>query len=320
MELSPANPLIWTDRRSKHCGDKEHPLSNLNTHMLEAASDVEQTLDKLLMLEGDPEDRVIEAMRHATLGGGKRVRPFLVLTCAAMFDVVRPSALRAAAAMEMVHCYSLVHDDLPAMDNDDLRRGQPTCHIKFDEATAILAGDALLTRAFEVLSHPDTHDDARVRADLVLALAQASGEHGMVGGQMQDLLAETTTLTMPEITRMQRMKTGMLISVACEMGAILGHASDHAHRALRAYSHDLGLAFQIADDLLDIEATPEEMGKNTGKDEEAGKSTFVSLMGVDKARNQAQILRGQAIEHLEMFGEKSDLLKQLADFVVERRA
>jgi farnesyl diphosphate synthase len=220
----------------------------------------------------------------------------------------------------MVHCYSLVHDDLPAMDNDDLRRGQPTCHIKFDEATAILAGDALLTRAFEVLSNPDTHDDPRVRADLVLALAQAAGEHGMVGGQMLDLLAETTTLSMPEITRMQRMKTGMLISVACEMGAILGHASEQAHRALRAYSHDLGLAFQIADDLLDLNATAEEMGKQTGKDADAGKSTFVSLMGEEKARNQAKILRDQAIEHLEMFGEKSDLLKQLATFVVDRRA
>ncbi len=295
-------------------------MSDLNTSMRDAADDVEQMLDKLLVLEGDPEDRVLEAMRYASLGGGKRVRPYLVLTSAAMFDVVRPAALRAAAALEMVHCYSLVHDDLPAMDNDDLRRGQPTCHIKFDEATAILAGDALLTRAFEVLSNPDTHDDPRVRADLVLALAQAAGEHGMVGGQMLDLLAETTTLSMPEITRMQRMKTGMLISVACEMGAILGHASEQAHRALRAYSHDLGLAFQIADDLLDLNATAEEMGKQTGKDADAGKSTFVSLMGEEKARNQAKILRDQAIEHLEMFGEKSDLLKQLADFVVERRA
>ncbi|MBT3558808.1 MAG: polyprenyl synthetase family protein [Rhodospirillales bacterium] len=295
-------------------------MSDLNTSMRDAADDVEQMLDKLLVLEGDPEDRVLEAMRYASLGGGKRVRPYLVLTSAAMFDVVRPAALRAAAALEMVHCYSLVHDDLPAMDNDDLRRGQPTCHIKFDEATAILAGDALLTRAFEVLSNPDTHDDPRVRADLVLALAQAAGEHGMVGGQMLDLLAETTTLSMPEITRMQRMKTGMLISVACEMGAILGHASEQAHRALRAYSHDLGLAFQIADDLLDLNATAEEMGKQTGKDADAGKSTFVSLMGEEKARNQAKILRDQAIEHLEMFGEKSDLLKQLATFVVDRRA
>ena len=295
-------------------------MSDLNTSMRDAADDVEQMLDKLLVLEGDPEDRLLEAMRYASLGGGKRVRPYLVLTSAAMFDVVRPAALRAAAALEMVHCYSLVHDDLPAMDNDDLRRGQPTCHIKFDEATAILAGDALLTRAFEVLSNPDTHDDPRVRADLVLALAQAAGEHGMVGGQMLDLLAETTTLSMPEITRMQRMKTGMLISVACEMGAILGHASEQAHRALRAYSHDLGLAFQIADDLLDLNATAEEMGKQTGKDADAGKSTFVSLMGEEKARNQAKILRDQAIEHLEMFGEKSDLLKQLATFVVDRRA
>ncbi len=294
-------------------------MSDLKTSMGAAASDVEQMLDSLLVLGGHPEDRVIEAMRYASLGGGKRIRPFLVLTCASMFDVVELVALRAAAAVEMIHCYSLVHDDLPAMDNDDLRRGQPTCHIRFDEATAILAGDALLTRAFEVLANPETNDDPRVRADLVLALARASGEHGMAGGQMQDLLAETSNLDMPQITRMQRMKTGMLISVSCEMGAILGHAGEHARRALHAYAHDLGLAFQIADDLLDIDSTPEEVGKKTGKDAEAGKSTFVSLMGVDQARNQAKLLRDQAIEHLDMFGEKSDLLKELATFVVDRR-
>ena len=294
-------------------------MTDLKTSMLDAANDVEQMLDRLLTLGGDPEERVVEAMRYVTLGTAKRVRPFLVMTTASLFDVVRPVALRAAAGIEMIHCYSLVHDDLPAMDDDDLRRGQPTCHIKFDVATAILAGDALLTRAFEVLSHPDTHDDPRVRVDLVLALAQAAGEHGMVGGQMLDIVSETTTLNVQEVTRMQRMKTGMLISVACEMGAILGHASAQARLALRAYSHDLGLAFQIADDLLDVDATSEEMGKQTGKDAAAGKSTFVSLMGVDQARKQAQLLRDQAIEHLEMFGEKSELLRQLATFVVDRR-
>jgi len=295
-------------------------VDDLKTGLADAAEAVEKTLDKLLPLGGDPEDRVIEAMRYAVLNGGKRIRPFMVIASADMFGVDRRSTLRAAAAVEMVHCYSLVHDDLPAMDNDDLRRGKPTCHIQFDEATAILAGDALLTRAFEVLADPDTHQDARVRADMVLALAEASGERGMVGGQVLDLMAETTDLNMPEITRMQRMKTGMLISVACEMGAILGHASENARHALHAYAHDLGLAFQIADDLLDIESTTEKMGKKTGKDAEAGKSTFVSLMGVERARGQAQMLSEQAIQHLEIFAEKSDLLKQLARFVVERDA
>ncbi|NQV44530.1 MAG: polyprenyl synthetase family protein, partial [Rhodospirillales bacterium] len=275
-------------------------------------------LDKMLALGGDPEDRVIEAMRYAVLNGGKRIRPFMVLSSADIFGVDRSSALRAAAAMEMVHCYSLVHDDLPAMDDDDLRRGQPTCHKKFDEATAILAGDALLTRAFEVLADPETHQDARIRADLVLALAEASGERGMVGGQMLDLMAPVTDFKMPEITRMQRMKTGMLISVACEMGAILGHASDNARHALHAYAHDLGLAFQITDDLLDVEATTEQVGKKTGKDQAAGKTTFVSLLGVERARAQALMLSGQAAQHLEVFGKKSDLLQQLARFVVER--
>ena len=286
--------------------------------MADAAKAVEHTLDKLLVLGGDPEDRVIEAMRYAVLNGGKRIRPFMVLSSADIFGVDRSSALRAAAAMEMVHCYSLVHDDLPAMDDDDLRRGQPTCHKKFDEATAILAGDALLSRAFEVLADPETHQDARIRADLVLALAVASGERGMVGGQMLDLMAPTTDFNMPEITRMQRMKTGMLISVACEMGAILGHASDSARHALHAYAHDLGLAFQIADDLLDVESTVEQVGKKTGKDQAAGKTTFVSLLGVERARAQARMLSGQAAQHLEIFGEKSDLLQQLARFVVER--
>ncbi len=295
-------------------------MDNLHTCMAEAANAVHQTLDTLLALGGDPEDQVIEAMRYATLGSGKRIRPFMVLSSADIFGVERASALRVAAAVEMVHCYSLVHDDLPAMDDDDLRRGMATCHIKYDEATAILAGDALMTRAFEVLAHTDTHGDARVRADLVLALAEAAGERGMVGGQMLDLLAEKTQLNMPQITRMQRMKTGMLISVSCEMGAILGKASESARHALHAYAHDLGLAFQIADDLLDVEGSAEEVGKATGKDDHAGKATFVSLLGVERAREQAAMLSQQAAQHLDVFGEKADLLKQLARFVIERRS
>jgi farnesyl diphosphate synthase len=293
-------------------------MDNLKQGMIDAGEAVQETLDDLLKLGGDPEDRVIEAMRYACLGGGKRIRPFMVLSSAAMFGVDINAALRSAAAVEMVHCYSLVHDDLPAMDDDDLRRGKPTCHKQFDEATAILAGDALLTRAFEVLSHDDTHGDARVRADLVLTLAQAAGDRGMVGGQMLDILAEETELNMPEITRMQRMKTGMLISVSCEIGAILGKASKSARQALHAYAHDLGLAFQIADDLLDVESDSETMGKATGKDAVAGKATFVSLMGVERARGQALMLSDQAMQHLDIFAEKGDPLRALARFVVER--
>ena len=294
--------------------------SEFQTALGENAKQVTDMLDALMPLTDTPEARVVDAMRYASLAGGKRVRPFLVTQSAALFGVDSTSALRAAAAVEMVHCYSLVHDDLPAMDNDDLRRGQSTCHIKFDEATAILAGDALLTKAFEVLAAPQTHSDARVRADLVLALAKAAGDHGMVGGQMMDLWAEQNDLNVAQITRLQRMKTGDLIAVSAEAGAILGKASEEARSALHAYAHDIGLAFQIADDLLDVEGDAALVGKATGKDADANKATFVSLLGVDKARQQAAMLSEQAAGHLEMFGEKADLLKELARFIVERRA
>lgn len=293
---------------------------DLKSAMAANAEAVEQVLDKLLKPGDGPEHRVIDAMRYSSLGGGKRVRPFLVTASAALFGVDKKAALRAAAAVEMVHCYSLIHDDLPAMDDDDLRRGRPTCHIEYDEATAILAGDALLTKAFEVLAHPDTHGDARVRADLVLALAKASGHAGMVGGQMLDLVAEDHELDVPEITRLQRMKTGELIAVSCEAGAILGKASDQARTQLHAYAHDIGLAFQIADDLLDVEGDAEAVGKATGKDAAAGKATFVSLLGVERAREQAAMLSDQAQEHLKPFGEKAEPLCALAHFIVNRRS
>ncbi len=298
----------------------DNDISDLKTALAENADAVSEVLDEMLPVMDTPEARVVEAMRYAALAGGKRVRPFLVTQSARLFDVDPRAALRAAAAVEMIHCYSLVHDDLPAMDDDDLRRGQPTCHLKFDEATAILAGDALLTKAFEILAAPETHDDARVRSDLVLALAKAAGEHGMVGGQMMDLWAEENDLDVAQITRLQRMKTGELISVSAEMGAILGKASEDARHLLHAYTHDIGLAFQIADDLLDVEGDAETVGKATGKDAAAGKATFVSLLGVEKARQQASLLSEQAARHLELFGEKGDLLRQLARFIVERRA
>ena len=284
----------------------------------ENADAVERTIDDLLKTGDGPERKLVDAMRYSALGGGKRIRPFLVVESAKLFEVSPRSALRAAAAVEMVHCYSLVHDDLPAMDDDELRRGRATCHIEYDEATAILAGDALLTKAFEVLADPATHQDANVRSELVLALAKAAGDHGMVGGQMLDLVAEDHKLDMPEITRLQRMKTGELIAVSCESGGILGKALPSARHALHAYAHDIGLAFQIADDLLDIEGSEEEVGKKTGKDEAAGKATFVSLLGIERAREQAELLSRQAMEHLEIFGKKSDLLKELADFIIRR--
>ena len=295
-------------------------MTDLKDALAENARAVEEMLGRLMPLEDSPEIRLVEAMRYSSLGGGKRIRPFLVVSSASLFSVDRTCALRAAAAVEMVHCYSLIHDDLPAMDDDDLRRGRPTCHIKFDEATAILAGDALLTKAFEVVADPKTHADPQVRCDLVLGLARAAGNEGMVGGQMLDLMAEKTTLNIPEITRLQRMKTGMLIGIACEAGAILGRAHETPRHALRAYAHDLGLAFQIADDLLDVEGTEAEVGKKTKKDSVAGKATFVKLLGLERAREHAQLLANQAMQHLEIFEEKGEPLKQLAQFVIQRRA
>ncbi len=293
-------------------------MSDLEKALADNAEAVNGVLDDLLSLGGGPEERVVEAMRYMALDGGKRIRPFMVAASADLFNVDKASALRVAAAVEMIHCYSLIHDDLPAMDNDDLRRGKPTCHIKFDEATAILAGDALLTKAFEVLADENTHGNSSVRVELISALARAAGDAGMVGGQMLDLFAEDHPLKMPEITRLQRMKTGALIAVSCGMGAILGRASEKARHALRAYAHDIGLAFQIADDLLDIEGDEKKVGKKTGKDAAAGKATFVSLLGVDRAREQAKMLAEQAASHLETFEEKSQLLRDLAYFVINR--
>jgi farnesyl diphosphate synthase len=294
-------------------------LLEIKAALAENARDVDVVLNSLLPLHDEPESRLMEAIRYSTLAGGKRIRPFLVTSSARLFDVSQPSALRVAAAIEMVHCYSLIHDDLPAMDNDDLRRGLPTCHVKFDEATAILAGDALLTRAFEVLADPATHPDPRVRSDLVAELARAAGPEGMVGGQMLDLLAEHQNLEMAEVTRLQRMKTGALIAFSCESGAVLGKAADSARQALHAYAHDLGLAFQIADDLLDVEGDEEEVGKKTGKDQGAGKATFVSLLGPERARAQSDMLASQAVEHLEIFSKNAEPLRALAAFVVNRR-
>ena len=302
--------------------DTPLPMDSLKTAMAEAALEIERELDRLIPSGAGQEKRVYDAMRYACLAGGKRLRPFLVLESAKLFDVPRSSALRAAAAIEFVHCYSLVHDDLPAMDEDDLRRGRPTTHRQFEEATAILAGDALLTLAFEVLAHPDTHPLGGVRAELVAALAAGAGAQGMVGGQMFDLEAEQhgRTYSLADITRLQSMKTGRLIAFSCQAGAILGEASADARRALAAYADDLGLAFQIADDLLDAEGTEAEVGKKVGKDAAAGKATFITHLGIEGARQRAAALALQAAKHLDLYGTRAQILTSVARFVVERRA
>jgi farnesyl diphosphate synthase len=296
-------------------------METLKTAMAEAAAAMERELDRLIPRGDGHERRLYDAMRYACLEGGKRLRPLLVLESARLFDVPRPRALRAAAAVEFVHCYSLVHDDLPAMDDDDLRRGRPTTHKQFDDATAILAGDALLTLAFEVLADADTHPDSAVRAELVAALAAGAGAVGMVGGQMFDLEAEKhgRTYTLEDITRLQSMKTGRLIGFSCRAGAILGQASPAQRQALADYADALGLAFQIADDLLDAEGTEAEMGKKVGKDAAAGKATFITYLGVAGARRRARELADQAAAHLDLFGARAQILSNVAAFVVERR-
>ena len=287
--------------------------------LLQAAQVTDIALEKLLVAPTGLEGRVCQAMRYSALAPGKRLRPFLVLASAQLFAVARRCALQVAAATEMVHAYSLVHDDLPPMDNSDLRRGRPTCHKEFDEATAVLAGDGLLTAAFEVLADPDTHGDPAVRCELVTALAGAAGAAGMVGGQMIDLIAEHQTLDIGAITRLQRMKTGALIAFSCEAGAILAKAPHELRTALRGYAHDLGLAFQIADDLLDVEGSAAETGKPVGADVASGKATFVSILGVTRARAQAELLIRQAIAHLDLFEQRAELLREAARFVITRR-
>jgi farnesyl diphosphate synthase len=288
--------------------------------MAESAALVEAQLEALLPLPEAAEARLIEAMRYATLGGGKRLRAFLVMQSAALFTVNTTCAARVAAAVEMLHAYSLVHDDLPAMDDDDLRRGKPSCHKAFDEATAILAGDALQTRAFEVLAEADTHADPEARCELVMALAYASGARGMAGGQMIDMLAEGTVLGAPEITRLQALKTGRLIQFSAEAGAILGRASPQQRHLLAAYGRELGGAFQIFDDVLDQTGAAGELGKTAGKDAAQGKATMVSILGLERARAQAEHLADQAAQHLESFGERAELLRQLARFTVTRKS
>jgi farnesyl diphosphate synthase len=298
--------------------------SELAAAMTRVANVVEEALESLLPPEEGAEARLAAAMRYATLGGGKRLRAFLVMQCAALYAVSETCAARVAASIEMLHAYSLVHDDLPAMDDDDLRRGKPSTHKAFDEATAILAGDALQARAFEVLAEPDTHSDPQARCELVAALGAAAGARGMAGGQMIDMLAPNwtdsgQTLDGSAVTRLQALKTGKLIQFSAESGAILGRAAPVQRHRLAAYGRDLGAAFQIADDLLDAEGSAQETGKRTGKDEAAGKATMVAVLGVTRARLHADMLARQAAAHLDGFGDRAALLRALASFVVARR-
>jgi farnesyl diphosphate synthase len=290
---------------------------------LEAEADrvsawLDDFFSRLLESPGDSRERLYSAMRHATIGGGKRLRPLLTIAASRMFDIDEEQALRVAAAIEAIHVYSLIHDDLPSMDDDDLRRGKPTIHKAFDEATAVLAGDSLHALAFEILAHEATHKDPYVRSDLVLELSRASGPNGMAGGQMMDLAAEGQALDLAAITRLQPLKTGALIEYAVEAPCIIMRLAREARTPYRGYARNVGLAFQITDDLIDHSGSEAAAGKRTGKDADKGKATFVSLLGPDRAAQQARVLVEQAIDHLSDHGDEADMLRAIARFAIER--
>lgn len=294
-------------------------MSELDKVLQSISESLFEKMDALLpeVIEG-PQGRLNEAMRYSALSEGKRLRPFLTVTTADIFGVSKSSSLQLAAAIEFVHTYSLIHDDLPAMDDDDMRRGKPSCHKQFDEATAILAGDSLLTLAFEILADRSTHTSHSVRCELVKSLAKAAGGAGMVGGQMVDLDSDKREMSINEIINLQRLKTGELFAVSCEGGAILGNAPENLRKLLKGYAHDIGLAFQITDDLLDANANDNNQDHKR-IDKSSKKATFVSAMGASKAKEQARILADQAVGHLQVFGKKADLLRDLASYIVNRK-
>ena len=299
---------------------KAKGFAALRQDMGSVARDVDALLDRILPQPHGLHARVHKAMRYAVFAGGKRLRPFLVLRSAALFGVDVACALRVAAAVEVLHTYSLVHDDLPCMDDDDLRRGRPTTHVAFDEATAVLAGDALLTVAFEILAHPDTHPSADVRCRLMERLAKAAGHDGMIGGQIIDIEAENRSFDAEDTITLQQMKTGALLEFACAAGPILAEATPEDHDRLSVYARDFGLVFQITDDLLDVLGSTEKVGKSVGKDQEQGKATLVSLLGVDGARNRAFALAERSANTLGHYGDQAGDLRDLALYLLHRES
>jgi len=281
-------------------------------------SDIDGLFAEALEVPSDGRARLYEAMRYAAIGGGKRMRPLLVVAAAGLFNIARGRALRVGLAVECIHVYSLIHDDLPSMDDDALRRGKPTLHRAYEESTAILAGDCLHAIAFEVLADAATYEDPFVRAELIAELARASGPRGMAGGQMMDLAAAEAGLDLAGVTRLQQLKTGALIGFCLEAAAIMARVPPEGRTSLRGYARDVGLAFQIADDLLDVEGDESRIGKAVGKDSARGKETFVSLLGAKRARQQADLLVGQAIQHLQAYGVEADLLRAIARFAAAR--
>ncbi|HTO40306.1 MAG TPA: farnesyl diphosphate synthase [Rhizomicrobium sp.] len=299
---------------------EKRTVVDLNAALAHASASVETALQRLLPAPTGLHARAQEAMRYATFAGGKRMRPFLVLQSSRLFGVGESRAVRVAAAIEVLHTYSLVHDDLPSMDNDDLRRGRPTTHRAFDEATAILAGDGLLTLAFEILSDPATHPSADVRCALISNLAQAAGSNGMIGGQMIDMKASERALSADEVMLLQRLKTGALFEFSCEAGAILGEAPHADRERLRSFAQDFGLAFQITDDLLDVTSTAEKAGKSVGKDQDQGKATLISIYGLEGAKAEAEKLVRRACATLDVYGENAAELQALADYLLGRES
>jgi farnesyl diphosphate synthase len=292
-------------------------MQTLEERLKEAADRTAKAIDALLPAAQGPEAKLLEAMRYAALGGGKRLRPFFTIEAGRLFDADESALLRAGVAIELIHTYSLIHDDLPCMDDDDVRRGQPTVHRKFDEATAVLAGDGLLTFAFEMLADPSTHRDPQMRCLLIAGLAKASGPQGMVAGQIIDMAGVAGD--MATAARMNRLKTGALIHFAVEAGALIGGAREEARHALQRYASDIGVLFQMADDLLDVAGARVETGKAVGKDAAAGKVNLVTLLGEEAARQRVRLLAAQAKNHLALFGSRSRVLSEAVDFVVERR-